>query len=316
MNASLEDITKVFSHNRFEDGEESQFNLEKEGGKCNEIPLIDIGKNQVGYPEGLSHTEIPLVNYNKFEYTSCLKIVDILKKNQFPEHIVEKINPSCITVEDVQNVGFFNTKKKKKSEESEEKEEGKKKKRGRKKNEDKDERKHDKNKPDNMMKKCKGIFFSNMIDFTNEYSNQYKINYLEDIKLLKLDYNLYIKTLKKDTDLKLLKRQLKDLASLNTSTKYTSNEDPTINKKIIDNLLEVEKDNKEITTYFNMTFDEWVDIFTMKKKMKYNFAFDGLKDNLVNIWDNGADNNYFSRLIFYLYNYKNWFLNKRGRERK
>ena len=32
MNASLEDITKAFSKNRFGDGEEFQFNLEKNGG--------------------------------------------------------------------------------------------------------------------------------------------------------------------------------------------------------------------------------------------------------------------------------------------
>ena len=82
----------------------------------------------------------------------------------------------------------------------------KKKKKKRKKKKSNDiEKKHDKNQSYNIIKKCKRIFFSNLIEYINEYINTYKINDKENFELLKLNYEKYINNLKKENEIKLLK---------------------------------------------------------------------------------------------------------------
>ena len=110
---------------------------------------------------------------------------------------------------------------------------------------------------------------------------------------------------------------LKDLASLEPSKKYSSNKDPEFNKKTISNLLKAEEKNcdKIIENFLNMRFGEWIDIFTLKNKIDHDFEFNGLHDSLESI-SNEFDEEYFSRFVFYLYNYKNWFKNKKGRNVK
>ena len=53
-----------------------------------------------------------------------------------------------------------------------------------------------------------------------------------------------------------------------------------------------------------MTFDEWIDIFTFKEKFDDDLEFNGLQDVLMDLYDK-EDDEYFSRFIFYLFNYKN-----------
>ena len=64
-----------------------------------------------------------------------------------------------------------------------------------------------------------------------------------------------------------------------------------------------------------MTFGEWIDIFTFKKKIDDDFEFNGLNDVLIDLYYK-EDNEYFSRFIFYLFNYKNWFNYKKARKKK
>ena len=64
-----------------------------------------------------------------------------------------------------------------------------------------------------------------------------------------------------------------------------------------------------------MTFGEWIDIFTFKKKIDDDFEFNGLNDVLIDLYYK-EDNEYFSRFIFYLFNYKNWFNYKKARKPK
>ena len=61
-----------------------------------------------------------------------------------------------------------------------------------------------------------------------------------------------------------------------------------------------------------MTFDEWIDIFTFKEKFDDDLEFNGLQDVLEDLYDK-VDDEYFSRFIFYLFNYKNAYENKVGR---
>ena len=62
-----------------------------------------------------------------------------------------------------------------------------------------------------------------------------------------------------------------------------------------------------------MTFSQWIDVFTNKIENSFDFEFNGLQNVLNNLYNN-EDDEYFSRFIFYLFNYQNWFQNKKGRK--
>ena len=64
-----------------------------------------------------------------------------------------------------------------------------------------------------------------------------------------------------------------------------------------------------------MRFGDWIDVFTLKKKIEIEPKFKGLEKALKEISDKN-DEEYFSRFIFFLFNYKNYFQNKKGRRPK
>ena len=66
-----------------------------------------------------------------------------------------------------------------------------------------------------------------------------------------------------------------------------------------------------------ISFEEWIDVFT-KKRQDYNLEeFNGLQNSLEKVAKEYKDDDeYFTRFVFYLFNYQNWFYNKKGRERK
>ena len=88
-----------------------------------------------------------------------------------------------------------------------------------------------------------------------------------------------------------------------------------MNKKIIEKVIDDEKGNDKIIKLLNMSFSEWIDIFTMKKNLDDSFEFFGLQSALRNM-GNKNDDIYLSKFIFYLFNYKAWFKNKKGRRNK
>ena len=63
-----------------------------------------------------------------------------------------------------------------------------------------------------------------------------------------------------------------------------------------------------------MTFGEWVDVFTFKTKFNNNSYFNGTQDTLDKFSKEKIE--YFTRFIFYLFNYKSVFENKIGRNLK
>ena len=126
-------------------------------------------------------------------------------------------------------------------------------------NNDSEER-HSKLRPDNIMKKIKGKLFNYIIIFINSLLTEKSKEY----SLRILDYK-FINQLKREVDLEYLKLPLKELFSKKISEKYNSVE-KGINEINIKKILELEKDNVEINTALNMTFREWIDVFTMKKK--------------------------------------------------
>lgn len=251
------------------------------------------------------------ININQKTIYTCNDIKNILNKNGFPQEIINKINEDSITDKDKQKVYFFETKIKRiRHLNAPEKETRL---LGRKKKTDNSERNHDKNKSDNIIKKCKGIFFSNVIDYINEYLNKNKTCTEETVHLLKLDYRQYVNILKKETELKLFNMKLKDLASLQISNKYRSKKDKDFNKMKIIEILEQEKNNEKINMILNITFIEWINIFTFKQKFVHEIEFNGLRNALETIAESNSEE-YFSRLIFFLFNYKRWFENRKRRK--
>ena len=199
-------------------------------------------------------------------------------------------------------------------------------KRGRKTNKTKYIDVHDKMVQDNIIKKIKAKIFEYPIIFLNNILDN---NSEEENKLFKLDYK-YINRLNREQDLKYLDMSLKELFSKDISPKYISNKrDKNFNKKYIDKILKNQKDNT-ILFVFNITFRDWLDLFTLKKNIneiikKYNYKdidcdkiqrnINGV-DNLLKKIMNENDKEYLTNFIFLLYNYERWFYNRIGRKSK
>ena len=250
------------------------------------------------------------------------KIKNILNhqiEKEILDKIIDKFDVNYITKKDLENVSVFKSKVKqirnKKSENNkEEKNLGNKKKLlGRKRKDGIEKGKHNKYSPDNIIKKIKTIFFKYIIIYINLIKEKHAQKYKENFEFKKLSYENYINNLKKDKEILLLNKPLKDFVSLEISSKHGLNFD--FNRQKMEKILEEEKDNQKLKSILNMTFDEWIDIFTFKKKVDDDLEFNGLQDVLEDLYDK-VDDEYFSRFIFYLFNYKNLFHNKKARKPK
>ena len=212
---------------------------------------------------------------------------------------------------------------------------------GRKKHDDFTKRKHDKNSADNIIKKIKLKFFEYSLKFLNNTLNSYldKTKILEYNKMIRkdikndepqnliklLDYK-FVDKIKKETDLLLLKKPLKDIFANDISPKYSTLSRDS-NKTMIERIIKDQKDNANIMFAFNLTFGEWIDVFTYKKELKSikNYDEEKMKDLndkfikldklILEIYEKEYTSNYLSYFISYAFNYKRWFLMKKGRNR-
>lgn len=341
----FERYNQIFSLESFQNSDkdeelnDEEIYMNKDNSKSTTIPL---SKRTEHSKEDI---KINPKEKNKICKIYCPKdIKKILKENNFPDDITKKIKEGYIKDEDKQSVVFFKLKakpdakekikpeKKKKSnsvlvgfgQRADDKITNKKDKVliGRKKQSEINEGKkgkHNKYSADNIKKKNKRILFSNVIDYSNMFINKYRTNCEQKGELLYLNYKKYINNLTKNKEIALLKMKMKDLISLEVTKKKKSNSDKFFNRNYINHILEVtEKNNETIQNFFNnITFEDWIDIFT-KKKEDYNLKeFNGLQSALKNVAKECKDDGeYFSRFLFHLFNYKNWFYNKKGRERK
>ena len=262
-------------------------------------------KEQINYED--NNINLPKI-YNLNE------IKNILMKKNFPKEKIDKIKEEFINNKDKESIYLFEIKNKIIGKEN------KniilnviKMKQGRKRLNDNSIREHDKYKPDNIIKKCKGILFSNVIDYINQFINIYKIKDKENFKLYKLDFKKHINNLKKENEMKLFNMKLKDLASFEVSGKYRPKKDENMIE--IKKILEQEKNNEIIINLLNMNYGDWIDIFTYKNQFDNDIDFNGLYNSLEKIEEKNNEE-YLSRLIFYLFNYKRWFYNKKGRKSK
>ena len=120
---------------------------------------------------------------------------------------------------------------------------------------------------------------------------------------------------------------LKELLSKDISPKFTSLS-ADYNKRRIEQILKERRDNNILMYIFNMTYREWIDIFTMKKSIKTNKNISeeicqAIEKNMpkianlfINILIKENDSDFLSIFIFYLYNYEKWFYFKRNRRGK
>ena len=219
-------------------------------------------------------------------------------------------NEFCVLIEEENNVG-------------------EKKKRGRKITTIKQSRiDHNKYSQDNIIKKIKSKLLSYALKFLNNLISK-SIYSKKKYRLYKLEYK-YIKNLKKKEDLKILNMKLKDLYSLEVSPKY-KNISKYHNKNIIKQIIK----NKELKNYqailfaLNLTFKEWVQLFTYKKSIDDIIQYNKESENIIEeieinmihvesllkkiMEDN--DEHFLSIFTFFLYNYEEWFLNKQERKR-
>ena len=202
-------------------------------------------------------------------------------------------------------------------------------KRGRKPKNEQGERKHNKNSGDNIIIKIKTKLFKYLINNLNKtLKKKLCISFNKRI-IYDLDQK-YIKQLKRNINLQLLDKPLKNLLSLDISTKYNNQKIPIDTNKInIQKILYNEPDDT-IKFIFNMTFRDWIECFICKKNLyellsinnienKFLIDFEsikeiteGLNEFLKEIAEEN-DDNYFSLFIYYLYNYECWFFNKKGK---
>ena len=215
---------------------------------------------------------------------------------------------------------------------------------GRKKLNDYTKRRHSKNSSDNIIKKIKSKFLEYSLNFINKVlnSNLNKknityYNYLLRKKkkednfenLIKaLDYK-YVNRIKKDSELSLLDKSLKEVFSQDISPKYSRLQNDS-NKTIIEKIVTDEKDNDIIMFALNLTLREWIDVFIYKKELKditkinnlslekinqLSSLFDRVDNLLLDIYQKDCNKNYLSHFISLMYNYERWFYIKRGRSR-
>ena len=202
-------------------------------------------------------------------------------------------------------------------------------KRGRKSNNEYGRVGHNRMSPDNIIKKVKAELFKYMTSFLNNIINNPNLKN-NDNEIYKLDYR-FINQLNREIDLKYLNMPLKDLFSLDVSPKYRKLP-PNANEKKIEKIVN-ENQDETIQFVLNMTFRDWLDIFSYKKKVKellyeynvydyYDDICSRIENNLVcveDLFNKIATNDnkyYFSNFTFYLYNYEIWFFNKKGRKSK
>ena len=184
---------------------------------------------------------------------------------------------------------------------------------------------HTKYADDNIIRKCKFIVLSHIMDFINaKIKEKYKnIGYGTKIKqLMKLNKS-QVSNIKTDYNLKFMNKQLKDIFSDTISTKYTKYPLKK-NENLINELLnEKDKEKKEyFNNLFSLTFSDCLNHFIDKKfipilkdlELFKKIINDSKKLKKINL--NINDQEYINELSYYLENYQNILRRKKPRRAK
>ena len=188
---------------------------------------------------------------------------------------------------------------------------------------------HNRYHADNIIKKIKAKLFEYCIKFINKIINK---NDEEGMKLLKIDYK-YTDKLERKMNLELFEMPLIDIFSLDISRKYKS-KSKDYNKILINRILEQKievEDYDTIMFLFNITLNDWIDLFTYKKniltfindqnainvnktKIQENFiGINHLLNEISEKKDFKNDDKYYTLFLLYIFNFQRWFHIKKGR---
>ena len=339
-------MTNIFNDSSIDDG---LFTINSQ--LTNSIPCTSLiftdEKSQFNYLVGNLENYIENGNHLKNNILPEQYTFDKIKKDIFPLFVESDIeqyfqkNDNIIKMENKMSDETYKQRKTRNRGVKIQKEE--KKKSGRKRKEDNTLSKHNKNTPDNIIKKIKTKILKYLLIFINKllYSifdrntiksclkkvNRSEYEEKEEIGLIKyLGYKIFVDKMKKDFNIECLKMTLKDFLSNKVSNKFkTINEDT--NKKIIEYL---EKQNNEIFNFiFNLKLGDWLDVFLYKKefedfgiihgnKIKIIMdSFQRVDKLLINICKkDNTDYDYLSSFICHMYNFERWFLIKIDRNKK
>ena len=182
---------------------------------------------------------------------------------------------------------------------------------GRKRAEDKesDFKGHGKCSEDNMMRKNKVYVMDFILKFLN-YSLKNK-----KYKFYRIDKKI-MECLKKDFNLKLLNRTIKDIFYNEiTSRKYRGKIDEHINRFVINRIME-ENNEEDTIRILNLRFKDIITLINSNQIINFEFfkvieekEKKNSKENSENIKE------YIRTLKYLLFNYENWFKNKIGRRK-
>ena len=270
----------------------------------------------------------------------------------FPEKFHNEITQSFIysdNLKDLENKmsdkTYFAQKKRNRNKEEKKTEP---KKLGRKKKEDTSDRDHSKDSEDNIIKKIKNKVINTIVIFTNciinsSLSDEKIKSYVRIMKNLNdeqepekedlikyLDNKKTVEETKKEINLNFLKMPLKEFLSIDISPKYSTYKRES-NKIMINEIIKNEKENEALMFVLNdLTFEDYIDIFTRKKKfidfkqldlnkiylnlIEKNFIY--VDSLLEEVYRKNDKDYYFSRFTSILYNFKRWFFIKQDRKRE
>ncbi len=310
---SIEECFKIFSESDINSLDITNFFREDSSqGRVNEnatIPLEETDYNNTAYRTTIrrKYTHEEQVVKNKIEDIKPLYVGD---KTTLSEHCKKALN-----------------KKRRKNKDNENKEIKKKnKKRGRKKNttdpfDDDTDSNHDRYSQDNIIKKLKSMLINTCRKFVNIIlSIETGSNNLERLK--KLDYKI-INSLKKENELQILGKTLKDLYSSDISSKFT-HAPKDANKIYIDNVL---SHNPSETTKFilGLKFRDWLNIFTYHNNLddyiltNPDVDFELIKKHFIrgsylyNEIKKENNMDYSDLFLWHLHNYERYFMEKKER---
>ena len=296
-------ISNLEIHIKNEESEEIEKKEKKEKKEVEqkEVKVVEI--NNIGE------------SINEENINGVITIEDIIrflgKEQKFKKYINIFIKVGKINEQILKEMKLIQKKKKSEIERINEKNEIKEgKTKGRKKFGDNSQRKHNKSAADNIIKKIKKNLLKMLVQNINSILEKLNQNY----KLKPLYYKENVNNINKQNELKYLYMPIGQLLSGPISSKYT-NFESNFNEEKIKNILNKESDNEIIKYIFNLTFKEYIDIFTMKKEPRIkDVKFDGLDSFFENILKkNDGDQRYFIDLVFCLYNYERWFICKNKR---
>lgn len=192
---------------------------------------------------------------------------------------------------------------------------------------------HTKYSEDNMITKIKICLINSILFLLNNSFIYFNFNTgsFNNKKFLKIEPNIYSPN-KRDDNLLLLKTTVKELLYNNICNK-NSKADKFHNKKLIDEIYNQQKE-VEVIKLLELTIGEFLDLFRgkisieLEKKLSLvkhvKEKFMNIKDFEDKIRQKGLENgekkedidSYIQKIKDLCLNYENWFLSKKGRERK